>query len=294
MNNNSVDKIKKILVFLPLFLSLAALVLGTVVFFRVNDIEHRLRTVSLNSYVEQTVVSNNYYVTPENANDLGLKTEVVVPGSRQASRKKTAYLTFDDGPSPNTEEILQILKRHNVKATFFVDGNADGKAGMDEMYRKIVEEGHTIAMHSYSHRYDTLYASAESFEDDLDKIHSLIYNKTGVDATLYRFPGGSGNRVSKVDMGVLADILHKRGYEYWDWNIYPGTTSGKSISKDLIVSGVMSQAERYDTLIILLHDTAEKDSTVEALPEVIEGLLEKDIVILPMSMSTPLIQQIEY
>lgn len=292
MDHEKWEKLKSLLFFLPLLLSMLSILWCAVIFSKVNDIEYRLKTVSLNSYVEQTLVSNNYYVEPGEGGGEGLQTEIVVPGSRQAKKQKVAYLTFDDGPSPNTEKILKTLKRHNVKATFFVDGNADGVEGLEEEYKRIVDEGHTIAMHSYSHQYASLYRSEESFEDDLDKIHSLIYNKTGVDATIYRFPGGSGNHVSQVDMGVFAEALHARGYEYWDWNVYPGSASGKSIPAREIVAGVMDQAERVDTLIILLHDTAEKDTTAEALPEIIEGLLERDIILLPMDMNTPLIQQV--
>ena len=292
MEQEKWKKIKHMLIFLPLLLSMLALLWCAVIFTKVNDIEYRLRNVSLNSYVEQMLVSNNYYVEQDGAGGDGMQTEIIVPGSHQAGSRKTAYLTFDDGPSPNTAEILKILKRHNVKATFFVNGNADGVEGLEDMYKKIVDDGHTIAMHSYSHKYAALYESEESFEDDLDKIHSLIYNKTGVDATIYRFPGGSGNHVSRVDMAVFAEALHARGYEYWDWNVYPGSSSGKSIPAGQIVDGVMAQAAGNHTLIILLHDTAEKDTTVEALPEIIERLLEQDIVLLPMNMNTPLIQQV--
>ena len=146
-------------------------------------------------------------------------------------------------------------------------------------------------MHSYSHRYGTVYASAKSFEDDLDKIHSLIYNETGVDAKIYRFPGGSGNTVSKHDMNDFIRVLHSKGYEYWDWNVYPGNPEGTSIPAKDLVSGILGKVEANDSSIILLHDTGAKNTTVDALPEVIEGILEKDIRLLPMSENTPLIQQ---
>ncbi|MBQ7463945.1 MAG: polysaccharide deacetylase family protein, partial [Lachnospiraceae bacterium] len=164
-----------------LLTSLISMVLAIILSVRLADLEERLKSVSFNSYVEQTVVSNNYIVAGED--DPG---QVTVSFSDDSQKK--AYLTFDDGPSVNTEKILDILKEHNVRATFFVCGTVDGNENLRKLYKKIVDEGHTIAMHSYSHRYGTLYASAKSFEDDLDKIHSLIYNETGVDARLYRFP----------------------------------------------------------------------------------------------------------
>ncbi|MBR5376925.1 MAG: polysaccharide deacetylase [Lachnospiraceae bacterium] len=267
-----------------LLLSFVSTVLAVTLFIRLNDLEERLKSVSFNSYVEQTVVSNNYIVTEEE--DPG---QVTV--SFSDDRQKKAYLTFDDGPSVNTAKILDILKEHNVRATFFVCGTVEGNESLRKLYKRIVDEGHTIAMHSYSHRYGTVYASVKSFEDDLDKIHSLIYNETGVDARIYRFPGGSGNTVSKHDMNDCIKVLHDRGYEYWDWNVYPGNPEGTSIPADRIVSGILEKVEDNDSSIILLHDTGAKNTTVEALPEVIEGILEKDIRLLPMSENTPLVQQ---
>ena len=267
-----------------LLLSFVSTVLAVTLFIRLNDLEERLKSVSFNSYVEQTVVSNNYIVTEEE--DPG---QVTV--SFSDDRQKKAYLTFDDGPSVNTAKILDILKEHNVRATFFVCGTVEGNESLRKLYKRIVDEGHTIAMHSYSHRYGTVYASVKSFEDDLDKIHSLIYNETGVDARIYRFPGGSGNTVSKHDMNDFIKVLHDRGYEYWDWNVYPGNPEGTSIPADRIVSGILEKVEDNDSSIILLHDTGAKNTTVEALPEVIEGILEKDIRLLPMSENTPLVQQ---
>ncbi len=276
---------KHLLVFLPLIVSVLSLVLSLVLMFRLNDLEERLKSVSFNSYVEQTVVSNNYIVS--NAEEPGQ----VTVSFEDDNTQKRAYLTFDDGPSVNTEKILQILKEHNVRATFFVCGYMEGDESLKPLYRKIVDEGHTIAMHSYSHRYADVYASAESFEVDLDKIHTLIYNETGVDAKIYRFPGGSGNTVSKLDMNIFKDILHDHGYEYWDWNVYPGNPTGSSIPKEKIVSGILDKIEGYDNAIILLHDTGAKNTTVEALPEIIEGILDKNIKLLPMSEDTPLVQQ---
>ncbi len=287
-NDNKKDGfLKKLLLFLPFVVSAAALVISISLALRLNDLEERLKSVSFNSYVEQTVVSNNYIVS--NSDDPGQ----VTVSFENGDTPKRAYLTFDDGPSVNTEKILRILKEHNVRATFFVCGYVEEDEKLKPLYKKIVDEGHTIAMHSYSHRYEDIYSSAESFELDLDKIHTLIYNETGVDAKIYRFPGGSGNTVSKLDMNIFKDILHEKGYEYWDWNVYPGNSEGESIPKEKIVSGILDKIDNYNNAIILLHDTGAKNSTVEALPEVIEGLLDKNIQLLPMSENTPLVQQLK-
>jgi len=283
--NSRVTFFKRLIVILPVIASLVAIVLCINLTLRLNDLEERLKSVSFNSYVEQTVVSNNYIVS--NPEDPG---QVTVSFENDNTPKR-AYLTFDDGPSVNTERILKILKDHNVRATFFVCGYMETDEKLRPLYKKIVDEGHTIAMHSYSHRYADVYASAESFELDLDKIHTLIYNETGVDSKIYRFPGGSGNKVSKLDMNIFKDILHERGYEFWDWNVYPGNPSGTSIPREKIVSGILDRVSDFDSSVILLHDTGAKDATVDALEEIIEGILEKDIELVPMSENTPLIQQ---
>ena len=111
--------------------------------------------------------------------------------SATSSPDNTAYLTFDDGPSGNTDIILQTMQEENVKATFFVVGtdNADNLARM----RRIVQEGHTIGMHSYSHSYKKIYASVEAFLKDMYQVFNLIKDTTGVTPTCFRFPGGSIN-----------------------------------------------------------------------------------------------------
>jgi len=301
MRNDRVKRLKMMMLVLPIVLSLLALAVSVAALVGVKDINRRLRTVSLNSYVEQTIVSNNYIVNEEKGSgDEDEQGEMLTyygvsdAGGTENGDHVRVYLTFDDGPSYNTERILDILKKHNVKATFFVNGTAAKFPALEPLYKRIAEEGHALGMHSYSHRYSEIYASLEAFETDLDKIHSLIYNETGVDTNLYRFPGGSGNTVSRQPMEQFAKALHDRGYEYYDWNIYPGDSSGRSYPKDAIVSRIMSNISEYRSAIILLHDSDTHNSTVEALPEVIEGLLAQDAEFCLMDENTPVIQQVSY
>ena len=206
---------------------------------------------------------------------------------------KKVYITFDDGPSVYTGEILDILKKYNAKATFFVCGTGEESEGLKQYYKRIVDEGHTIGMHSYSHVYSDLYYSAESFEYDLDKIRNLIYNETGVATPFYRFPGGSGNTVSTQDMSVFIPILYAGGIEYYDWNVYPGDASAGQHTAEEIVSNTLKGVDKVDTAVIVLHDTGAKKSTVDALPEILEGLRERDCNILPFDEDTPVIHQYE-
>lgn len=207
--------------------------------------------------------------------------------------KKRVYITFDDGPSVYTGQILDTLKKYNTKATFFVCGTGDEDEDLRGYYKRIVDEGHVIGMHSYSHVYSDLYYSAESFEYDLDKIRNLIYNETGIATSIYRFPGGSSNTVSAHEMSTYIPILYAGGIEYYDWNVYPGDASGGNRSASEIVSNTLKGVDKVENAIIVLHDTASKKSTVEALPEILEGLRERDCEILPFDENTPVIHQFE-
>ena len=122
------------------------------------------------------------------------------------------YLTFDDGPSSNTAVILKILQEYGVKATFFINGKQN--ENLRDMITQIHNEGHTIAMHSYSHKYSSVYASEEAFKEDYEKIEHLIYAQTGVHPTLYRFPGGSSNSVSRGKIKQFIKVLQDEDIDY--------------------------------------------------------------------------------
>lgn len=181
---------------------------------------------------------------------------------------RKVYLTFDDGPSIYTDEILDILAEYEVKATFFVIGQEDEK--YMPLYQRIVDEGHSIGMHSYSHKYTEIYASLESFQEDLEKIHSLIWDATGVDCALYRFPGGSSNSVGKDTMMQYIEYLKEEEIVYFDWNVSSRDATGNGISAEEIIKNSTDELEDYSNAVILFHDTAAKYTTVEALPRIIE------------------------
>ena len=179
------------------------------------------------------------------------------------------YLTFDDGPSSNTDAILDILDDYNVKATFFVVGQDVEEYG--DTYRRIVEDGHTIGMHSYSHSYNMIYASEEAFIEDFNKIHDLILQTTGVDSKYYRFPGGSSNNVSNVSKSVLINYLNSVDVVYYDWNVASGDATSQAFTSEQLIDNVMNDVVKYKTSVVLLHDASNKNATVEALPGLIES-----------------------
>lgn len=208
-----------------------------------------------------------------------------------ADGKKRVYLTFDDGPSDNTEEILDILKKYDVKATFFVVGNTSEHG--QELLKRIVEEGHSIGIHSYSHKYSAIYDSEESFFEDFNKISDYIYDVTGVRTQICRLPGGSSNTVSKISMAELVRSLNEQNIECFDWNISGGDASGQKLSASAISNNVLKGIDRFQTAVVLLHDGADKDSTVEALDIVLKELTENDeIIIDKITENTPVILHI--
>jgi peptidoglycan/xylan/chitin deacetylase (PgdA/CDA1 family) len=202
------------------------------------------------------------------------------------------YLTFDDGPSSSTEKILDILQEYDVKATFFVCGKPDAR--YIDAYKRIVDEGHTLGMHSYSHKYNVIYESVDSFKADLDKLRVFLFETTGVWPKYYRFPGGSSNTVSQVDMKELVDYLEQSDIKFYDWNVSGGdATSGAT--KSTIYNNVVNNVPRFKHSIVLLHDAADKMSTVEALPSIIEAIQSMDdTVIVPITDDTLPVQHIKY
>lgn len=199
---------------------------------------------------------------------------------------KRAYLTFDDGPSQNTGPILDILDRYGVKATFFVIYHK----GVDDLYRQIVERGHTIALHSYSHDYSNIYSSTDSYFADLSRLESHVSTLTGVSPRIIRFPGGSSNTTSrKYSRGIMTKLtamVQERGYTYHDWNVDSGDADGVTVPKEKILETFKTELGTRSNATILMHDTSVKTTTVEALPEIIEYLLANGYAILPITQHT--------
>ncbi len=204
---------------------------------------------------------------------------------------RRVYLTFDDGPSAYTDDILDILDAYGVKATFFVVG----KQGYTEQYQRIVNEGHSLGMHSYSHKYQEIYSSLDAYRQDMDKLHDYLYELTGVDCKIARFPGGSSNKkTSRINMQELIRYLGEVGIQYYDWNVSSGDAAAVPIDAEQIADNVLKHVDRYNTVIVLMHDAAGKKSTVEALPTIIESILQSEnTVLLPITEDTIPIQHVK-
>ncbi len=272
---------KRLLVIVPLSTILILLCLCMILGIRLHYVKKELRKLqtrietmsavseSVDTAEIQTTGSTEAY-TSSGVDESG-RIEIDMQentGEEEGIRK--VYLTFDDGPSSNTGRILDILAEYDVKATFFVVGKEDET--YQPLYNRIVEEGHTLAMHSYSHKYQEIYQSKESYVQDLTKLQEFLYDTTGVWCRYCRFPGGSSNKVSKVDMHELIEYLDEQDMTYFDWNIVSGDATNDYISSGDIIRNCMRRLGEFDEAIILMHDAAEKDSTVEALPGLIEQI----------------------
>lgn len=209
----------------------------------------------------------------------------------QPTEEKKVYLTFDDGPGRYSDELLDILRDYNVKATFFVIGKTDEAS--EKLYKRMVQEGHTVAMHSYTHRYEEIYKDLDSFQEDIEKLQTLLYETTGEWPEYYRFPGGSSNRVSQFPIEEAIAYLNEKGITYFDWNVMSGDATGKNYTEEQLIANVMEGVYQNNTSIVLMHDFAAVDTTVRSLPALIERLQKEGYVILPISDGTNPIQHIK-
>lgn len=184
---------------------------------------------------------------------------------------RTMYLTFDDGPSgENTERILDTLKERNVKATFFVIGEYVRK--YPETARRIVREGHTIGIHCDVHDYKALYASVDSYLEDFRRAYDTVYEVTGVEAKLFRFPGGSVNAFNKKVKNKIIEAMEAEGFIYYDWNASLEDATGRDYSPDKLVRNAVDTALGRERVVLLAHDRVTH--TADALPALLDAFPE--------------------
>lgn len=287
-----------------MFFSLIAIIILSVQVFRLNQQLSRLETAtefqtpgtSESQTGEQESVSNSssesQSETESDTEDkyLNIVTGVDTPENMASEGDvHKVYLTFNSIPGKNTQAILDVLAKYQVKATFFVVGSED--SADYEIYQRIVNEGHTIGMHSYSNQYSLIYSSTDAFRKDYDRISKFLYELTGMQSKFYRFPGGSGNQISNVNMAEFADVLNQKEITYFDWNVSAGDTTGNYTKED-VLNNVLEGISKYKTSVVLLHDGENKSATVEALGTLIEQLQQQGAEILPIDENTNVIQYI--
>ncbi len=191
----------------------------------------------------------------------------------QTAEENICYLTFDDGPSELTPELLETLDELNVKATFFVTG--ENSLENPELLKTIADAGHTIGIHTYSHDYRTIYSSVEAYLADFEQIYSLILNATGTAPEIFRFPGGSVNSYNQPIYIQLVAELSRRGFVYYDWNASAQDAVVGTLSSETVSDNVLASAAEQSRLVVLMHDHADNHSMVEALPIIVDDLREQ-------------------
>ena len=228
------------------------------------------------SFGNATNVTRKIYVYQQQA-----ASNPVDPGN------KVVYLTFDDGPSAHTARLLNILDKYGVKATFFVTNQFPSYQYMiGETHRR----GHTIALHTLTHNYASLYASEEAYYQDLAGINNIVVAQTGVAPSIVRFPGGTNNKISaKYCQGImtaLSQSISHFGYLYCDWNVSSGD-AGETTTAEGVAANVIAGIQKKNISIVLQHDI--KAFSVEAVDEIIFWGIQNGYTFLPMDNSTPMV-----
>lgn len=232
----------------------------------------------LNDKVEITGSVNTkkegkYILTYKAIDDSGNTTTITrtinVINKKDEGVGKTIYLTFDDGPSSSiTPQLLQILKEENVQVTFFVINRDDS---LNYLIKREQEDGHVVALHSFTHDYSYVYSSIDNYFSDLNLIREKVYSITGNYSNLIRFPGGSSNTVSRKYyngiMSILVNEVENRGYHYFDWNVSSGDAGGSNNSSEVYNSVVNNLI--YKNNIVLLHDFEGNYKTLNAIRDII-------------------------
>lgn len=281
-----VKRIKKIIVGTAIVLLLLPTIMCLFLLVKVHSLEKQIETITKVSD-SGVVKAQEKEAKTTKAPKKATTAEPTIKPTDDTTTKKV-YLTFDDGPGSQTGKILDILKKNHVKATFFVTGKED--ASSKKIYQRIVKEGHTLAMHSYSHIQDVIYDSKEAFEKDLKQINRCLYEATGVHTKFYRFPGGSSTQNTSLPIQNFIDVLKKNHYLYLDWNVISPDINNANATKEQVVTGVMQGVDAYDTAVVLMYDVADKPMTVKALPSIIKQIKAKNYELLPVDESMILIQ----
>ena len=237
------------------------------------------------------VVNKDMFVTEE-ATTEEPEREVVTTASGETSPEnwngKKVYLTFDDGPSENTVKLLNILKIKDVRATFFL---VLDDTEQETVVRRMANDGHALGIHSASHVYGQIYADLYSFKKDVETVHDLLYEMTGQDVRLYRFPGGSSNRVATVDIDECLAYLKDEGYTYYDWNALSEDAEAEYTEPSVLNANVLRYIRgNSGDSVVLLHDLDGHPESLESLPLLIDTLKQEGYWLLPIDKDTEPVQ----
>jgi peptidoglycan/xylan/chitin deacetylase (PgdA/CDA1 family) len=253
-----------------------------------DDVDGNLTSKVTVSGTVNTGKAGTYTITYTVKDAAGNKTvvsrKVQVKDPSAVPDKKVIYLTFDDGPNQNTAKLLPILKKYNVKATFFVSAQFPGYL---HLLDDIVNDGHQIALHTKTHSYKQIYKSTDAFLEDLEAIQKIVFDRTGVKSMLMRFPGGSNNTVSKVSMGTLTKLVTKKGFTYFDWNVDSNDAGGARTAAK-VYSNVINGCKNKKNSIVLMHDI--HSHTVNAVEDILKWGIANGYTFATLDENSPNVQ----
>lgn len=239
---------------------------------------------------------NNIIVSNNDDNDQNQAILVDLDNQREQEKQEeenatgVIYLTFDDGPSSDiTPRILDVLSQKNVKATFFVVHFSEKNA---ELVKRENKDGHTVALHGYTHTYSEVYQSADSCLNNFRNIQEQVYQTIGKRPNIIRFPGGSSNTISKKYCpGVMTEVTERalnEGFRYFDWNV-DSDDAGHAKTKEDVYNNVTSKIKEHKENVVLMHDFTNNEKTLEALPDIIDFGLQNGYVFRKITDDTPMI-----
>ncbi len=248
--------------------------------------------ISNNVNINKKGIYSVYYSVSDSSGNSATVTRKVYVYEKQASNQevnpghKVVYLTFDDGPCQYTEKLLNVLDKYGVKATFFVTNQFPS---YQYMIKEESKRGHTVAIHTFSHRYESVYANEEAYFADLNKMNEIILKQTGSYADILRFPGGSSNGISanynKGIMGRLVKSVGVMGFQYADWNVSSGDGGGVT-DRAKITQNVINGMKSHDVSVVLQHDLVK--GSVDAVEEILAWGLANGYTFLPMDTTSPM------
>lgn len=221
---------------------------------------------------EEKVGYRDTFAEMNNAETSNVEINNTEANNTETNNKKTAYLTFDDGPSPNTEEIIKILENEGACATFFLIGDQITENEVPVL-KKLLEKGNEVGIHTYSHN-EHIYDSKMAFLKDFRLARKAIYDNLGIEPTIYRFPWGSTSKYVKPIKKEITARLALCGYQYEDWNVSAEDSVGRP-GADTITANIRRDFAKYDDPVILMHDSATNKETVRALPGIIKMLRDE-------------------
>lgn len=242
-----------------------------------GDISQNIETEGTVDTSQEGIYTINYKVKDSSQNETTKQRTITIVKPETLSAQETApnggiiYLTFDDGPTiSSTPLILDILNKKGVKATFFIINYNEEE---EQLVKREYNEGHTVAIHGYSHKYSEIYQSVDTYMENITKLQEKIRNTTGYSPTITRFPGGSSNTVSKKYcpgiMTTLTNEVIQRGYTYFDWNV-DSDDAGKAKNSDDIYRNVTTHVKPGRANVVLMHDFSDNYKTIEALESIID------------------------